>query len=317
MKYMLTCFAKFFILLGLSFGACSGDPAKSQNEQSSIKEPVFDLNSINDLYQFFDPKVNNYPFVSAHRGGPGPGYPENSLPTFARIANAFPAIIECDVVMSKDSILVLMHDETLDRTTNGSGPIKDKTADELSTVRLKDTDGTLTAVGIPTLEEALLWGKGKTIFTLDIKRSVPYERVIEVIRSTQAEANSVIITYSAAQAAIVNQLAPDLMISTTIRNPKDLLRLDDLGVPTNRLIAFVGTSEPDTELYNSLQKRGVKSILGTIGNLDRSAERSGYQRYADFIVRGANIISTDRPFEVQKALDFYIKKRELRSPFIH
>ncbi|MGO1520605.1 MAG: glycerophosphodiester phosphodiesterase family protein, partial [Sphingobacterium sp.] len=135
-----------------------------------------------------------------------------------------------------------------------------------------------------------------------------------VIRRTQTEANSVIITYSPAQAAIVNQLAPDLMISTTIRNPEDLSRIDDLGVPTNRLVAFVGTSEPDPALYDSLQKRGVKSILGTMGNLDRSAKKSGYQRYADFIVRGASIISTDRPFEVQKALDFYINKREIRSP---
>ncbi|MGO3654456.1 MAG: glycerophosphodiester phosphodiesterase family protein, partial [Sphingobacterium sp.] len=246
--------------------------------------------------------------------GPSPGYPENSLPTFARVAKSFPTIIECDVVMSKDSVLVLMHDETLDRTTNGSGAIKDKSFHELSTMRLKDTEGMLTKIGIPTLEEALLWGKDKTIFTLDIKRSVPYEKVIGVIRRTQTEANSVIITYSPAQAAIVNQLAPDLMISTTIRNPEDLSRIDDLGVPTNRLVAFVGTSEPDPALYDSLQKRGVKSILGTMGNLDRSAKKSGYQRYADFIVRGASIISTDRPFEVQKALDFYINKREIRSP---
>lgn len=312
----LTCFIIFSILFSLSFGACSGDHTKSQNEQFSRTEPVFDLNSVNDLYRFFDPKDNNYPIVSAHRGGPSPGYPENSLPTFARMAKSFPTIIECDVVMSKDSVLVLMHDETLDRTTNGSGAVKDKSFHELCTMRLKDTEGMLTDIGIPTLEEALLWGKDKTIFTLDIKRSVPYEKVIRLIRSTQTEANSVIITYSPAQAAIVNHLAPDLMISTTIRNPEDLTRLDDLGVPTNRLVAFVGTSEPDPTLYESLQERSIKSILGTMGNLDRSAKKSGYQRYADFVVRGASIISTDRPFEVQKALDFYINKREIRSPFI-
>lgn len=280
-------------------------------------DPVFNLKTVDDLYHFLTYNENSYPLVSAHRGGPSDGFPENAIPTFAEVASKMPAIIECDIAMTKDSVLVLMHDETLDRTTTGKGRVSNKTYEELKDLKLRDNNGELTNYRIPTLEDALQWGIGRVIYTLDVKRSVPYEKVIELIRKTKAEANSIIITYSANQAEVVNRLAPDLMISATIKNRDDLNRLSELSIPDTRLIAFVGTREPDTALYTMLRQHGIKSILGTIGNLDRSAEKAGYQLYADFIVRGADVLSTDRPFEAWKALDFYIKKRNIASPFIN
>jgi glycerophosphoryl diester phosphodiesterase len=280
-------------------------------------DQVFNLKTAEDLYQFLTYNENSYPLISAHRGGPSDGYPENAIPTFAEVANKMPAIIECDIAMTKDSVLVLMHDETLDRTTTGKGKLSKKTYAELQELYLKDNNGQVTPYKIPTLEEALKWGIGRVIYTLDVKRSVPYEKVIESIRNNKAESNCIIITYSANQAEVVNRLAPDIMISATIKKADDLTRLSELGIPDTRLIAFVGTSEPDSTVYSVLRQHGIKSILGTIGNLDRSAERAGYQLYADFIVRGADVLSTDRPFEAWKALDFYIKKRNLESPFIN
>lgn len=280
-------------------------------------DQVFNLKTVDDLYHFLTYNENSYPLVSAHRGGPSDGFPENAIPTFAEVASKMPAIIECDIAMTKDSVLVLMHDETLDRTTTGKGRVSNKTYEELKDLKLRDNNGELTNYRIPTLEDALQWGIGRVIYTLDVKRSVPYEKVIELIRKTKAEANSIIITYSANQAEVVNRLAPDLMISATIKNRDDLNRLSELSIPDTRLIAFVGTREPDTALYTMLRQHGIKSILGTIGNLDRSAEKAGYQLYADFIVRGADVLSTDRPFEAWKALDFYIKKRNIASPFIN
>jgi len=280
-------------------------------------DQVFNLKTVDDLYHFLTYNENSFPLVSAHRGGPSDGFPENAIPTFAEVASKMPAIIECDIAMTKDSVLVLMHDETLDRTTTGKGRVSNKTFEELKDLKLKDNNGELTNYRIPTLEDALQWGIGRVIYTLDVKRSVPYEKVIELIRKTKAEANSIIITYSANQAEVVNRLAPDLMISATIKNRDDLNRLSELSIPDTRLIAFVGTREPDTALYTLLRQHGIKSILGTIGNLDRSAEKAGYQLYADFIVRGADVLSTDKPFEAWKALDFYIKKRNIESPFIN
>lgn len=289
----------------------------SSSDQTPNIDQVFKLNTVDDLYQFLTYNDNSFPLISAHRGGPNVGFPENAIPTFAEVASKMPAIIECDIAMTKDSILVLMHDETLDRTTTGKGKLSHKIYQELQELYLKDINGEITKYKIPTLEEALKWGIGRVIYTLDVKKSVPYEKVIELIRSTKAESNSIIITYSANQAQVVNRLAPDIMISATIKKADDLTRLSEMGIPDTRLIAFVGTSEPDSSLYTILRQHGIKSILGTIGNLDRSADKAGYQLYADFIVRGADVLSTDRPFEAWKALEFYIKKRKISSPFIY
>ncbi|WP_433895413.1 glycerophosphodiester phosphodiesterase family protein [Sphingobacterium mizutaii] len=305
-----------FMLAVLSSSCFRTNSSGSINNMPQVDQ-VFNLKTVDDLYHFLTYNENSYPLVSAHRGGPSDGFPENAIPTFAEVASKMPAIIECDIAMTKDSVLVLMHDETLDRTTTGKGKLSRKTFEELKELKLKDNNGLVTNYRIPTLEDALQWGIGRVIYTLYVKKSVPYEKVIELIRKTKAEANSIIITYSANQAEVVNRLAPDLMISATIKNTDDLNRLSEMSIPDTRLIAFVGTREPDTALYTLLRQHGIKSILGTIGNLDRSAERAGYQLYADFIVRGADVLSTDRPFEAYKALDFYIKKRNLESPFIN
>ncbi|WP_313261117.1 glycerophosphodiester phosphodiesterase family protein [Sphingobacterium sp.] len=304
-------------MLALLSSSCFRTNSSSSISNMPQVDQVFNLKTVDDLYHFLTYNENSYPLVSAHRGGPSDGFPENAIPTFAEVASKMPAIIECDIAMTKDSVLVLMHDETLDRTTTGKGRVSNKTYEQLKDLKLRDNNGELTNYRIPTLEDALQWGIGRVIYTLDVKRSVPYEKVIELIRKTKAEANSIIITYSANQAEVVNRLAPDLMISATIKNRDDLNRLSELSIPDTRLIAFVGTREPDTALYTMLRQHGIKSILGTIGNLDRSAEKAGYQLYADFIVRGADVLSTDRPFEAWKALDFYIKKRNIESPFIN
>lgn len=305
------------IILTVLSSSCFRTNSSGGGNNMPQVDQVFNLKTVDDLYHFLTYNENSYPLVSAHRGGPSDGFPENAIPTFAEVASKMPAIIECDIAMTKDSVLVLMHDETLDRTTTGKGKLSRKTFEELKELKLKDNNGAVTNYRIPTLEDALQWGIGRVIYTLDVKKSVPYEKVIELIRKTKAEANSIIITYSANQAEVVNRLAPDLMISATIKNTDDLNRLSEMSIPDTRLIAFVGTREPDTALYTLLRQHGIKSILGTIGNLDRSAERAGYQLYADFIVRGADVLSTDRPFEAYKALDFYIKKRNLESPFIN
>lgn len=278
---------------------------------------VFNFKEVDDLYRFLTYSENRVPMVSAHRGGPDIGYPENAIATFRRVAANMPAIIECDIALTKDSSLVLMHDETLDRTTTGTGKVSRHTLSELEDLYLKDPAGTVTNYHVPTLEETLQWGKGRVIFTLDVKRNVPYQLVIDAIRKTNTEAYCVIITYSANQAAVVHNLAPDLMISASIKNVVDLVRLNDVDIPDTRLVAFVGTSQADKKLIDLLHEHGILCILGTMGNLDRQAQHKGEQVYAEYIENGADILSTDRPFQAAKTLDYYIKQRRLSSPFIN
>ncbi|KAA2239717.1 glycerophosphodiester phosphodiesterase family protein [Chitinophaga agrisoli] len=270
-----------------------------------------DFRTVQELQQFLAYSPKRIPMVSAHRGGPQAGFPENALETFANSIRLQPVIIECDITLSKDSVLVLMHDDRLDRTSTGTGPLRDRTYAELTTLQLKDNQGDTTPYHIPQLDDVLRWGRGKVIFTLDVKRGVPYAMVIDAVHRCHAEACAVIITYNAAQAAEVHQLAPELMISASIRNKEDLERLHTGGVPDNRLLAFVGVSEADPELYRLLHEHGIQCILGVMGNLDRQAAARGPQVYYDLVDRGADILSTDAPVTAAQALEDYIRQHGL------
>jgi glycerophosphoryl diester phosphodiesterase len=324
MKRLSKLFAIFLsvILLSSCFRNTPSETKQKNDSSNSIETADFssnnfNINSLEDLYQFLTFNDDRYPLISAHRGGDTDGYPENAIETFQYWAKQFPLIIECDVRLSKDSALVLMHDETLDRTSNGTGRIGKYTLAELKELRLKDTNGELTNFQIPTLEEALTWGKGNVLFTLDVKQDVPYGLLSQIIQQTNAQASVIVITYNANQARAIYRINPDLMISASVKSEKDLVKLAESGIPDNRLVAFVGTSQPKEPLLELLHSHGIKTILGTIGNLDKQAKSRGYQVYAEYVEKGADILSTDNPGEAQKALDFYIKKRKIKSPFIN
>ncbi|QJD79708.1 glycerophosphodiester phosphodiesterase family protein [Spirosoma rhododendri] len=252
---------------------------------------------------FFSYHPNQTPKISAHRGGGDlKGYPENCIESFAFLAKQMPVIIECDIDLTKDSVLVMMHDQTLDRTTTGTGKLIDRTYAELAPFRLEDNMGNVTPYKIPTLEQVLRWGKGKVTFTLDVKRNVSFDKVVDMVHRTGAGDYVAVITYNAQDAAKVNKLDPNLMISVTIRNRAEYDRLHDLGVPDNRMVAFVGVKEPDAELYQFLHQKGIACILGTLGNLDKQAAAKGDQVYKQFARNGADIMSTDRPLEIWQAV---------------
>src|SRR6202162_952714 len=78
--------------------------------------------------------------LAAPRGG-SLLWPENSLLAFRNAVALGVDFIEFDVHLSKDGEVVVIHDPTLERTTTGTGPVKDRTAAELKALRLKDRTG--------------------------------------------------------------------------------------------------------------------------------------------------------------------------------
>ncbi len=259
-----------------------------------------------EFQAFLNRKAAPFPLLSAHRGGPMPGFPENAIETFENATTYQPVIIEFDVALSKDSVLVIMHDDKLDRTTTGSGPIGEQIYADLQKQYLKDNQGTLTKFKIPTITEVLRWGKNKVLFTIDVKRGVPYEKIVAAVRETKSENNAIVITYNANQAAKVHELAPDLMISATVRRIEDLERLNSIGVPNDKIVAFVGTSTPSKSLYDYLHSKGITTILGTMGNLDRSAKANKNKAvYSNLIADGADMLSTDDIVLAGQQLDAY------------
>jgi glycerophosphoryl diester phosphodiesterase len=90
----------------------------------------------------------------AHRGGAAQ-WPENSLSAFRHAIASGARIVECDVHLTADGEVAVMHDPTLDRTSDGSGPLARCTRDDLRRARLRGPDGALTGDHVPTLGEVL------------------------------------------------------------------------------------------------------------------------------------------------------------------
>lgn len=261
------------------------------------------FDSVAQASAFFSYSRDQQPLISAHRGGPYPGYPENCIATFDHTLQYTPAIIELDVAMTADSVLVLMHDNSLDRTTTGTGPVLDYTWAQMQNLFLKDQEGQVTSYKIPSFAEALAWAKGKTVLSVDIKRGVPYKKVLEEIQAADMEPNVFIITYSAGQAAAIHRLNPHVLISASVRNMEELQRMEETGIPSDKILAFTGTRRSPQELYTALHQKGIMCIIGTMGNLDRQAVARGGEVYRQLVQSGVQMLSTDRPLEAAEALD--------------
>lgn len=244
------------------------------------------------------------PMISVHRGGGEmQNYPENCIESFDYFAKAIPSIIECDIEMSKDSVLFMMHDNSLDRTTTSSGKIIEKNFKDFSDAKLKDNFGNVTSYRIPLLAEILKYGKNKVIYTLDVKKNTPYRLVVKEVEKQNAENYSVIITYNLNQAVEVYKLNQDLMISVGIMKIEDYDRLREAGIPDKNMIAFIGTREPNKELIDFLHSKKILTILGTLGNLDKKAASNSEKPYTTWKNQGVDIFSTDRPIEAFKAIN--------------
>jgi glycerophosphoryl diester phosphodiesterase len=311
----------WIIVLALILSSCGQKTSSEENSQSGLIENAgsddfyIQVDGLDETRDFYSWTSDRIPMVSAHRGGPYPGFPENAIETFENVTKYTPTIIELDVAMTKDGVLVLMHDDDLERTTTGKGKVREVTYEYIQGLFLEDETGTLTDFTVPTFKEALIWSKGKVLLTVDVKQSVPYEKLIDEIRETRSEAHAAVITYSFAAAKKMHYLAPELMLSITIRNEEEIQRFEETGIPWTRVIAFTGVAERPQEFNQALHKKGVFTILGVLGNLDRSAISRGDQLYASFVQKGADILATDRPREAVAAIQTLSPSNSSKSSY--
>lgn len=233
------------------------------------------------------------PLISAHRGGPVAGYPENALATFDNALRYAPVLIECDVRLTRDDVLVLMHDETLDRTTTGSGDLLDYSFAELRRLLLRDERGATTSYRIPTLAETLAWSEGRAVLTLDIKREVPIEPIVDMVRRYRAENRVVLIAYTLDELLVFHELAPDLMLSASVRSAEEAEALLASNIDLSRIIAFTGVSEINPEVIAMLHEHNIRAMLGTFSDIDAEARRAGPDVYRALIDQGIDILATD------------------------
>jgi glycerophosphoryl diester phosphodiesterase len=271
----------------------------------------------NDLKRFFRYDTKRLPLVSAHRGGIVDSLPENSLEAFEFTISKTPAIIECDIALTKDNHLVLMHDNTLDRTSSGSGKVEDYTRAELANLVLKDKKGQLTTFRIPTLDEVLQWAKGKAILTLDIKKGVPAQMIVEAIKKHQAEKYALVITYNLNSAKEYYLLHPNLMLSVSLNKLEQITDYQQAKIPFENLVAFTGVTKLNQELIKALHKKKVYCMLGTMYEIDRKAQSDKGLIYQELIEKGIDILATDQPVLAAQSLKKYWKKLGWRKRYFY
>ena len=125
--------------------------------------------------------ANKRILVMGHRGARGLA-PENTIASFETARKIGVDFVELDVHMSKDDHIVVMHDATVDRTTDGHGYIKDKSLSEIKTLDAGSWfDPHYTGEGVPTLTEVLEWSKGEMPLAIELKGGFEQGMVHKVI----------------------------------------------------------------------------------------------------------------------------------------
>jgi glycerophosphoryl diester phosphodiesterase len=286
-------FLLFILVIG--FVACKNSKPEGELEQAQKSK----------LIELFKPSRSDYPNISVHRGGKGiKGYPENCLETLKFVNDSIKAIFEVDVAQTKDKKLILMHDNSIDRTTNGTGLVKNLTYNQIKNFNLIDDFGYKTEYRVPLFSEVLKWCKNNNvILTIDIKRGVSQEHVIKAIEVANAKDVSIIITYDVVQAKSAYKLDQGLLLSVSARNHEEFDRLLESEIPTENMLAFTGTRLSNKSLYKRLHDKYIVCILGTLGNLDKQAEARGDELYLRWKNLGVDILATDRPFEAFRAIN--------------
>lgn len=154
------------------------------------------------------------PLIFAHRGVKGT-HPENTMIAFREAERVGAHGIELDVHLSKDGEVVIIHDETVDRTTNGSGLVCEHTLQELKQL---DASFGSSFVGetIPTLREVLEWMQDNMLLlNIELKNDVIRyieleQKVIDLVREYRMEKRVVLSSFNHHSVAILEALAPDI-----------------------------------------------------------------------------------------------------------
>lgn len=262
------------------------------------------------LAEYFDCVRERGVAISAHRGQSDDSHPENSILGILETGRAIPgAIVEIDAVLTADGHLVLMHDDTLDRTTTGRGRVSDLTLAEIKGTQLVTPGGVVTHAPPPTLGEALEAAKTVgAIASIDLKPAsedatmVLARAVVQEVRRLEAEGRVILITYTPETARAVAALAPEMMISA---GAKSMSHLD--GLNPAQVLGWTGSSRPDPDQWAALKARGVEAQFGTLGAEGRRfddlyAADGDPAEYRDLYEQGVTVIATDAPVTVSRVL---------------
>ena len=222
--------------------------------------------------------------VCAHRGA---SYyePENTLRAFKRALEMGAYRLELDVRSTKDGIIVVIHDDTVDRTTNGSGFVREMTLKEIK--RLDAGKGEK----IPTLEEVLEFAKNNAKLLVDVKEKGLEEKLAELVR-TKGMINDVVFISSTHIIRGLKKINQKLQVCPYYRfvadeplNMKKIRKLDASWI-------YVSWMNISKDLVNLLHENSVKIFVGVPDILEVEKFRRIVKRLSNIAV---DEIITGRP----------------------
>ena len=273
------------------------------------------INSLEDLKAYFRYDPERDIIVSGHRGGMMPGYPENCIESCEKTLSMMPTFFEIDFSFTKDSVMVLMHDLTIDRTTNGKGRVADYTYEELQGFRLVDRDGKLTPYRIPRLKDMLEWGKDKVVFNFDNKyintkgvsdevRKASLDYYIRQLRpgGDWSMYHNIMLSVRSLDEAMYywNAGIRNVMFCCEISSREMFDAYDACPIPWDYIMAYIRLSvDPRLqEVYDLLHERGVSTMTSITGSSDKVKNpRDRRVCYLRDLVSEPDLIETDYPSE--------------------
>lgn len=260
----------------------------------------------------------HYVHVVSHRGD-WKQFPENSLDAINSIIQMGGDVVEIDVQRTKDGQLILMHDERLDRTTNGKGLIAETTFADIQKLFLKDHNGNVTQHKVPTLKEVLLMSKGRIMLNLD-KADRFFEQVVALLQETGTTDIAILKGLQSIE-EINNRLGVHLdsiifMPMVRMDNDDAEQRITSFINEMAPVVFEVGYQKSDNPLPLKAKKLVARksllwynSLKGRNGNHDDVVSKAdpdaGYGYLIDKL--GARMIQTDEPARLIE----YLRSRDL------
>ena len=278
---------------------------------SCAQQPQYANRAEKILAEINDPN-SEYVVVISHRGD-WRNYPENSIPAIESIIRMGVDMMELDVKMTKDSVLILMHDKTIDRMTNGKGKVSDITYDSLMTFKMKRAHNVVTdTIKVPTLREALLCCKDRILVNVD--HAYPYYKEIVELTEELGVTGQVLMKGKSGLDKVNEDMAKHehnllYMPIIDINKPKGqalFAEYQERGVvPMAYEICWQYPGEEIDQCIAAVRESGAKlwvntiwaSLCGGYGNDDDAAlaAEDPADVYAQYIEKGFTMIQTDRP----------------------
>ena len=215
--------------------------------------------------------------VIGHRGAAGL-MPENTLGSFDHAVSLGVDAVECDVHLTRDGQVVVMHDEEVHRTTNGSGRVMDLDLGQLAGLDAGDGQS------VPLLGQLLDLVAGRCKLLCELKTDGMEEVVVDAIRSRHLQEAVTVISFRMERLMRVRQRCDDLRIGALIAAPtaRDIDKAREMGV------SYIGMHDhyASAAIIQRIRQAGVPAGVWTPNTLEKMRA---------MIDLGATHITTDRP----------------------